>query len=72
MARFRGRLKRVSCNERIGFSTPPFNERIRVSEIGRDFSNVLLFLKEVDQKLVIFLQSILFVFRVDSFVNFKV
>jgi len=37
----RGRLKRVSCNERIGFSTPPFNERIRVSEIGRDFSNVL-------------------------------
>ena len=38
----RGRLKRVSCNERIGFSTPPFNERIRVSESGRDFSNVLL------------------------------
>jgi len=38
----RGRLKRVSCNERIGFSTPLLNERIRVSEIGSDFSNVLL------------------------------
>jgi hypothetical protein len=37
----RGRLKRVSCNERIGFSTPLLKERIRVSEIGRDFSNVL-------------------------------
>jgi hypothetical protein len=37
----RGRLKRVSCNERIGFSTPLLNERIRVSEIGSDFSNVL-------------------------------
>jgi len=37
----RGRLKRVSRNERIGFSIPPFKERIRVSEIGRDFSNVL-------------------------------
>jgi hypothetical protein len=37
----RGRLKRVSCNERIEFSTLLLNERIRVSEIGRDFSNVL-------------------------------